>query len=145
MITAKNGKRYLTSNDVMELIYNCELTKKLEAIQLRAETHYLKEDKPIKKGMFSKVKDTKENRTIMEGLGILNDTKEAMVGELQYIMEVVDKKWCDLITPGLYASGKEYNDVREHYLKLRGECWKTLSLVLNYNVANRCMPVAVWI
>lgn len=148
MITAKNGKRYLTSDDVMELVYNCKLTKQLEEIQRRAETHYLnnKEDnKPIKKGMFSKVKDTKENRTIMEDLGILNDTKEGMVGEIQYIMEVVDKKWSDIITPGLYASGKEYDDVREHYLKLRGECWKTLALILNYNVANRCMPVAVWI
>lgn len=148
MITSKNGKRYLTSDDVMELVYNCKLTKQLEEIQRRAETHHLnnkKDNKPIKKGMFSKVKDTKENRTIMEDLGILNDTKEAMVGELQYIMEVVDKKWCDLIAPGLYASGKEYNDVREHYLKLRGECWKTLALILNYNIANRCMPVAVWI
>ena len=73
MITAKNGKRYITSSDVTELVYNCELTKKLEELQRRAETHYLnKEDnKPIKKGLFSKVKDTKENRTIMEELGIL--------------------------------------------------------------------------
>lgn len=146
MITAKNGKRYITSSDVMELVYNCELTKKLEELQRKAETHYLNEgNKPIKKGgMFSKVKDTKENRAIMEDLGILPESKEAMVGELQDIMEIVDKKWCDLITPGLYASGKEYNEVREHYLKLRGECWKTMALVLNYSIANRCMPVAVW-
>lgn len=146
MITAKNGKRYITSSDVMELVYNCKLTKKLEELQRRAETHYLKEsNKPIKKGMFSKVKDTKENRAIMEDLGILNDIKEGMVSDIQDIMSKVEAKWSEIITPGLYASGKEYNEVREHYLKLRGECWKTLSLVLNYNVANRCMPVAVWL
>lgn len=146
MITAKNGKRYLTSDDVTKLVYNCELTKKLEELQRRAETHYLNEDnKPIKKGMFSKVKDTKENRAIMEDLGILPEPKGAMVDELQEIMLLVDKKWSELITPGMYASGSEYDDVKEHYLKLRGECWKTLSLVLNYSVATRCMPIAVWL
>ena len=148
MITAKNGKRYLTSDDVMELVYNCKLTKQLEEIQRRAETHYLnkeEDNKPIKKGLFSKVKDTSSNKEILEKLGILNDTKDGMVSELQYIMEIVDNKWCDIITPGLYASGKEYDDVKEHYLKLRGECWKTLALVLNYSVATRCMPTAVWL
>lgn len=146
MITAKNGRRYLTSDDVMELVYDCKLTKQLEGLQRSAENHHLnKKEKPIKKGLFSKLKDTEENKTIMEELGILNDAKEDMIGELQYVMEVVDKKWCELITPGLYAPGKEYNEVREHYLKLRGECWKTLSLVLNYSVATRCMPVAAWV
>lgn len=146
MITAKNGKRYLTSDDVMELVYNCEITKKLEEIQRRAENYYLnKEEKPIKKGLFSKLKDTEENKTIMEELGILPASKEAMVGELQDIMAIVDKKWNDITTPGLYASSKEYDDVREHYLKLRGACWKTLSFVLNYSVATSCIPVGAWI
>lgn len=146
MITAKNGKRYLTSDDVMELVYNCKLTKKLEEIQRKAENQHLNnEEKPIKKGLFSKLKDTEENRTVMEDLGILPASKETMVGELQAIMEIVDKKWSDLITPGLYATGKEYDDVREHYIKLRGECWKTLSLVLNYSVAARCIPIGAWI
>lgn len=147
MITAKNGKRYITSSDVTELVYNCELTKKLEELQRRAETHYLNKEnnKPIKKGLFSKVKDTKENMTIMEELGILPESKDNMVEELQDIMEIIDNKWADIVTPGLYASGKEYEDVREHYLKLRGECWKTLALILNYSVATRCMPIAVWI
>lgn len=146
MITAKNGKRYLTSDDVKKLVYNCELTKKLEELQRRAEVHYLnKEDnKPTKKGLFSKVKDTAENKEILENLGILNDTKEGMVSDMQDIMTEVDTKWSEIITPGLYASSKEYSEIREHYLKLRGECWKTLALILNYNIANRCMPVAVW-
>jgi hypothetical protein len=132
----------------MELVYNCKLTKQLEEIQRRAETHHLnnKEDnKPIKKGMFSKVKDTKENRAIMEDLGILNDIKEGMVSDIQDIMTKVDAKWSEFITPGLYASSKEYEDIREHYLKLRGECWKTLALILNYSVSTRCIPVAVWL
>lgn len=146
MITAKNGKRYLTSDDVMELVYNCELTKKLEELQRRAENHHLNnEEKPIKKGLFSKLKDTEENRTIIEDLGILNDTKEGMVYDIQDIMSKVEAKWSEIITPGLYASGKEYEDIREHYLKLRVECWKTLALILNYSVAIRCMPVAVWL
>lgn len=147
MITAKNGKRYLASDDVMELVYNCKLTKKLEELQRRAELYYLnnKEEKPIKKGLFSKVKDTPANNEILENLGILNDTKEGMVLDIQDIMTKVDEKWADIVTPGLYASGKEYEDIREHYLKLRGECWKTLALILNYSVATRCMPVAVWL
>lgn len=146
MITAKNGKRYLTSDDVMELVYECKLTKKLEELQRRSETHYLSnEEKPIKKGLFSKVKDTKENRDTLEGLGILSEPKDAMVGELQEIMEIVDNKWSDLVTPGLYASSKEYEDIREHYLKLRGECWKTLALILNYSVAARCIPIGAWV
>ena len=146
MIIAKNGKRYLTADDVMELVYNCKLTKKLEELQRRSETQYLnKEEKPIKKGLFSKVKDTKENMDTLEALGILSIPKEDMVGELQEIMEIVDKKWSELITPGLYASSKEYEDIREHYLKLRGECWKTLAFIMNYSVASRCIPVGAWI
>lgn len=146
MITAKNGKRYLTSDDVMELVYDCKLTKQLEELQRRAENHHLnKEEKPIKKGLFSKLKDTEENRTTLEDLGILNDIKEGMVSDIQDIMTKVDAKWSELITPGLYASSKEYEDIREHYLKLRGECWKTLALILNYSVATRCVPVAVWL
>lgn len=147
MITAKNGKRYLTSDDVMELVYECKLIKKLEELQRIAEAHYLnnKEEKTIKKGLFSKVKYTPANKEILENLGILNDIKEGMVSDIQDIMTKVDEKWSDIITPGLYASGKEYEDVREHYLKLRGECWKTLALILNYSVATRCMPNAVWL
>lgn len=147
MITAKNGKRYLASDDVTELVYNCELTKKLEELQRRAETQHLnkKDNKPIKKGLFSKAKDTSANKEILENLGILDDTKEGMVSDIQDIMSKVEAKWSEIVTPGLYASGKEYEAIREHYLKLRGECWKTLALILNYSVATRCIPVAVWL
>lgn len=119
MITAKNGKRYLTSDDVMELVYNCKLTKKLDDLQRRAENHYLNKEESA--------------------------SKETMISELQEIIEISDKKWSELITPGLYASSKEYDDVKEHYLKLRGECWKTLALILNYSTVMRCLPVDAWL
>lgn len=148
MIISKSGKKYLTSQDLQELIANCKITKKLERIKSISEKTKLKNSIPeetITRIFFKRYPDEQTDREILDGLGFTKGERAEAFNLLKEALEETDSMYRDLVTPGQYAGGKEYNDLLKHYMQLRCRCWQEAAFLLNWQAAYELEPTYSWL
>lgn len=148
MIISKSGKKYVTSQDLKELIVDCQITKKLERIRSISEKTKLKSsigEETSKRTFFKRCPETQIDREILDGLGFTKGERAEAFNLLKEALEETDTMYLDLITPEQYAGGKEYNDLLKHYMQLRYRCWQEAAFLLNWQAAYELSPLYSWI